>query len=231
MDVSFSFSGYPDPFPHLYNPDLIDTATLDAVNAEWPGPEDPRWIHEAGKRSTKSALLFPNTLPATAQALAERLYSPEACEAFSRFLGLPLQPDPWFLEGDLSRSLGGGLHEIHPGGFLKTHVDFEQHPSGLVRAANLLVYLNKTWNPKWGGGLLLGRPDRGEHFRIIQPFGCSAVLFRTTRDSWHGHPEPLACPEGTTRRSLALYYYTAKGTKKPQRPTTIYADKPPSNYR
>ncbi len=33
-------------------------------------------------------------------------------------------------------------------------------------------------------------------------------VFSTTDFSYHGHPEPLTCPEGRTRKSLALYYYT-----------------------
>jgi hypothetical protein len=35
------------------------------------------------------------------------------------------------------------------------------------------------------------------------------VIFSTTSTSYHGHPEPVACPEGNARKSLALYYYTA----------------------
>ena len=34
------------------------------------------------------------------------------------------------------------------------------------------------------------------------------VIFNTTDFSFHGHPEPLKCPDNVTRKSLALYYYT-----------------------
>jgi hypothetical protein len=34
------------------------------------------------------------------------------------------------------------------------------------------------------------------------------VVFSTTDFSYHGHPDTLQCPEGMTRKSLALYYYT-----------------------
>jgi hypothetical protein len=34
------------------------------------------------------------------------------------------------------------------------------------------------------------------------------VVFSTTSTSYHGHPTPLACPPGRTRKSLATYYYT-----------------------
>jgi hypothetical protein len=36
------------------------------------------------------------------------------------------------------------------------------------------------------------------------------VVFNTDPDSFHGHPEPLACPAHVTRKSLALYYFTAE---------------------
>jgi hypothetical protein len=34
------------------------------------------------------------------------------------------------------------------------------------------------------------------------------VIFTTTDDSFHGHPDPLNCPDSMSRKSLALYYYT-----------------------
>jgi hypothetical protein len=35
------------------------------------------------------------------------------------------------------------------------------------------------------------------------------VIFNTDIDSFHGHPEPLTTPADITRKSIALYYYTA----------------------
>jgi hypothetical protein len=36
-------------------------------------------------------------------------------------------------------------------------------------------------------------------------------LFLTpTKNSFHGHPKPLATPPSITRKSIALYYYTAQ---------------------
>lgn len=33
-----------------------------------------------------------------------------------------------------------------------------------------------------------------------------AVIFDTTQNSWHGLPEPLACPDDQARQSLASYF-------------------------
>src|SRR5436305_5561679 len=42
----------------------------------------------------------------------------------------------------------------------------------------------------------------------VMPYFNRCVVFSTTSTSFHGHPEPLACPEDRTRKSMALYYYS-----------------------
>jgi hypothetical protein len=46
--------------------------------------------------------------------------------------------------------------------------------------------------------------------RKISPVANRAVIFTTDPTSYHGHPEPMLCPEGTMRRSLALYYFSVE---------------------
>jgi hypothetical protein len=41
----------------------------------------------------------------------------------------------------------------------------------------------------------------------VEPVFNRMVIFTTSDTSYHGHPEPLRCPPGRSRRSLALYYY------------------------
>lgn len=107
---------------------------------------------------------------------------------------------------------GGGLHQSPRSGFLDIHVDANFHPNdkSLHRRLNLLVYLNRDWNEAWGGEFEMWS-DRGkkpdERVHAIAPLFNRAVLFSTTRTSWHG-VAPLACPDRVTRKSLALYYYT-----------------------
>src|SRR3546814_13364087 len=45
--------------------------------------------------------------------------------------------------------------------------------------------------------------------RAVAPVFNRCVVFNTDSDSYHGHPDPLTCPEDRSRRSIALYYYTA----------------------
>jgi hypothetical protein len=43
----------------------------------------------------------------------------------------------------------------------------------------------------------------------VAPEFNRAVVFSTNATSYHGHPVPVAHPQKTPRRSIALYYYTA----------------------
>lgn len=104
---------------------------------------------------------------------------------------------------------GGGLHNIESGGKLSIHSDFNKHPYGLGwRRINLLVYLNENWQKEWGGTLQLWKKDMSEMVSEYQPYAGKAILFNTTDDALHGHPNPLNSPEGKNRYSFALYYFT-----------------------
>ena len=104
---------------------------------------------------------------------------------------------------------GGGLHNISSGGKLSIHSDFNKHPYGLGwRRINLLVYLNEDWQKEWGGTLQIWKKDMSEMISEYQPYAGKAIIFNTTDDALHGHPEPLNSPEGYNRFSFATYYYT-----------------------
>ena len=65
----------------------------------------------------------------------------------------------------------------------------------------------------------IGTPN-GAEFRIIfskkfkkpsksiSPELNRCVIFNTTSSSYHGHPEPISCPENISRRSIATYYFS-----------------------
>jgi hypothetical protein len=43
----------------------------------------------------------------------------------------------------------------------------------------------------------------------VVPACNRCVMFSTTSRSWHGNPQPVAHPDGVSRKSIALYYYSA----------------------
>lgn len=107
---------------------------------------------------------------------------------------------------------GGGMHRIDTNGKLSVHADYSLHPHipNLYRRLNLLLYLNKDWNPEWGGSLQLYDYKTKIMVHDIQPIFNRAVIFSTTTDALHGHPHALACPADRQRLSLALYYFTVE---------------------
>jgi len=112
-----------------------------------------------------------------------------------------LIPDPHFI--------GGGFHEIKPGGFLKVHVDFNKHYGNkLDRRLNVLVYLNENWQDSYGGHFELRNDDMSKCVKQVAPLFNRMVVFSTIPGSYHGHPDPLTCPPDRSRRSLALHCYT-----------------------
>jgi Rps23 Pro-64 3,4-dihydroxylase Tpa1-like proline 4-hydroxylase len=124
---------------------------------------------------------------------------------------------------------GGGLHEIKRGGHLSIHADFNVHGTmNVERRLNLLVYLNDDWQPEYGGDLELWDRQMKRCEVKIAPLLGRAVIFSTNSDSFHGHPDKLACPEGRTRRSIATYYYTAlpEGHLRVKKRTTMFQVRP-----
>jgi hypothetical protein len=105
---------------------------------------------------------------------------------------------------------GGGMHQTESGGFLNMHADFSMHhyQKRWRRRLNLIVYLNEGWDPAWGGALELWDASMKACVKKVEPLLNQALLFQTERKSFHGYPDPIRCPAGVRRKSLALYYYT-----------------------
>lgn len=192
------------PFPHLVIDDFLPEAALDAVLDEFPTAESEFWYKfddQFQKKLGSPAEVF---MPSSARTLTAELNSGYFLDFLGVLTGIQgLLPD--------TRLTGGGLHQIKTGGKLGIHVDFNIDPkTRLHRRLNLLLYLNRDWDPAWGGALEL-RDCRNNMAlgREIMPVYNRCVIFGTTETSFHGHPHPLRCPQDVTRKSLALYYYTA----------------------
>ena len=192
------------PFPNIYFDNFFDPDYLKGVLAEFPDLAQKKdKIHYNNPNENKHAGKGEYDMGPNTKALVHYLNSQPFLDFLQELTGIEetLLPDP-YLEG-------GGFHEIKPGGFLKLHVDFHKHKrSHLDRRLNLLVYLNEDWDDSYGGHFELWERDMSRCAVRIAPLFNRVALFSTTGDSWHGHPDPLTCPEDRSRKSLALYYYT-----------------------
>ncbi|GAA3197552.1 2OG-Fe(II) oxygenase [Nonomuraea roseoviolacea] len=190
------------PFRHVVIDDFLPAEVLEPVLAEFPEPRDIEWQRFDNAREVKLALADTERMgPATRHLLAE-FNGQVFIDFLERLTGIEhLVSDPHYD--------GGGLHQIRPGGFLKVHVDFNRHRRlDLDRRLNGLLYLNKDWEESYGGHLQLWNKDMTTCEHRILPVFNRFVLFATTDEANHGHPEPLTCPDDRARRSMALYYYT-----------------------
>lgn len=190
------------PFPHIVIDDFLPAGVLEPVLTEFPETTEADWQRYDTESEMKLALADTERLgPATRHLLAE-FNGQVFIEFLERLTGiLGLLPDPHYY--------GGGLHQIRTGGFLKLHADFNRHRRlNVDRRLNGLLYLNDDWSEEWGGHLELWNTTMSACEQRILPVFNRFVLFTTTDDANHGHPDPLRCPPDRTRRSMALYYYT-----------------------
>jgi hypothetical protein len=191
-----------DPFPHVVMDNIFPEPFLENVLTEFPGPEAIDWKRFSDGTGRKLATREESQLGPWTLALFHQLNSSRFIRVLEALTGIAgLIPDP-HLEG-------GGLHQIERGGYLKIHADFNRHERlRLDRRLNLLLYLNKDWNEDFGGHLELWTPQMDRCAKKVLPIFNRCVVFSTTDYSYHGHPEPLACLDSRSRKSIALYYYT-----------------------
>lgn len=191
-----------EPFPHIVIDNFLPEWILEEILEEFPKPKSIDWQKFENSAEKKLASRSEIQMGKQTRLLLYQLNSSIFINFLEHLAGIKgLIADPHFV--------GGGLHQIERGGFLKMHVDFNKHSIlKLDRRLNLLLYLNKNWQEEYGGHLELWDSNMTRCEKKILPIFNRCVIFSTTDFSYHGHPEPLTCPEGETRKSLALYYYS-----------------------
>ncbi len=191
-----------DPFPHIAIDDFLPRDVAEAVLAEFPEPGQIDWHNYNRQTEVKLVCADEQKFGPVTRQLFYQLNSLPFLRFLEKLTGIGnLIPDP------LLR--GGGLHQIRRGGLLKLHADFNKHDSlFLDRRINVLIYLNKDWKEEYGGHFEMWDKDVKRRGDQVLPIFNRMAVFTTTSESFHGHPDPLNCPEDRTRKSIALYYYT-----------------------
>lgn len=189
------------PFPHAVLESFLAEDLLTRVAAEFPPPAPGRF--DDAQSRFKTGYQLDRIESPLINALINALNSHAFLDFLVEMTGIKgLMGDPY--------QLGGGLHETRRGGHLSIHADFNMHPRlKLKRRLNLILFLNRDWDPAFGGALELWARDMSACRASVLPEIGRAVIFNTDADSFHGHPDPLTCPKDRTRRSLAMYYYAA----------------------
>ena len=203
-----------EPFKHFVIDNFLPKDIADKCLSSFPSSEDKNWEItndediEIKKRSNwKSEFDIPENIIDVVRILNSSL----SLEKLSSILNIPkLMPDPYFT--------GGGLNESSKGGLLDVHIDGNYHDaSGLNRRVNAILFLNPDWKEEWGGHFGLYDKDGKDCIKKILPSFNRLLVFDTSDISFHGLPEPIACPENIKRRSIILYYYTKSNRPKNQK--------------
>jgi hypothetical protein len=207
------------PFPHVVLDDVLPASVFEAAVAEFPPIDDPSWTGYLHINETKFANPQHDTWGPTLQSIAEALCADDFVKLLGELTGFE------HLKSDTTMD-GGGLHQTLSGGHLNVHADFTTHHRrhNWRRRINVLLYFNESWDPAWGGGLELWDANVTSCVRRVDPVANRMLIFTTSSDAYHGHPQALACPPGTARRSMALYYFTEE--HRPVRRPTRYRPRP-----
>lgn len=217
------------PCPHILIEDFLDPTVAEAMAEEFPQPTSVAWTQYKHANENKLGMPKREMFPPTLRAVTDELNSPEFTGWISELTGIPnLIADP-MLEG-------GGLHQSGPGGYLNVHTDFSMHHfhTNWRRRVNLILYLNPGWQEEWGGALELWERSSDKKMKRCAakypPLLNHALIFTTDERSLHGFPDPLTCPPGESRKSLALYYYTVE-TEHLAPHSTDYFARPEDGWR
>lgn len=215
------------PFPHIVIDNFLNDELIATICKHFPvEPTNNEMLYERGYKGQSKRQISPNECPPFLKTVFNAFNSAPMLQFLEKLTGIDgLIPDPYFA--------GGGLHETKSGGFLGVHSDFRLNKKlNVERRLNIIIYLNENWQEAYGGNLELWDVGMKTCLKKILPVYNRCVIFNTDKDSNHGHPEPLTTPENITRRSVALYYYTAReGVVDPaQRNKTHYKPRPKDRW-
>jgi len=196
---------FADPFPHIQIDNFFSDEYLNSILNEFP---DLSSLKNSQDYKNQNEIKFANNDFKNFPEKIKFFFNFLNSETFLNFLQI-LTSINEKLKSDEELN-GGGLHEIKAGGLLKVHTDFNKHPTNnLDRRVNVLIYLNKNWKEKYRGCLELWDKEMKECKQKILPSFNKMVIFSTTDFSNHGHPDPIDCPSNISRKSIALYYFSA----------------------
>lgn len=212
------------PFSHIVLDNFFKENILNEIINDFPSNLDVVGNQFNNVAEKKLSLNEPTKMSSKTNNFINYLNSQPFLEFLQELTSIKekLIPDPYLI--------GGGLHELRNEGYLNIHADFNLHPfTKLDRRLNVLIYLNKDWLIEYGGSLELWDRDMKNCIKQVNPIFNRMVIFSTTDTSYHGNPQKINCPTNTSRKSIALYYYSngrPNDEKKSGNHSTIYKKRP-----
>ena len=198
---------FTEPFNYIVIDNFLDADLIDQLSGEFPSYDSDRWFSYENPLEVKKTINNWYDFPENTYQFFSSLNSSEFVSFIENITEVPT------LYGDPGLH-GAGWHIHGKGGKLNIHLDYTIHPKmNLKRKLNLILYMSKDWNPGWGGNLELWSHDSAHHKpkEKVAAVDCvynRAVIFDSSVNSWHGFADPINCPDGIYRKSIAMYYLT-----------------------
>ena len=192
-------AGYTDPVRHFVIDRFISQGEVEACAAEVT-QDSGEWVKYWNPSEKKLACNDYDAFGPSCATMIDYMQGEEFIDLLSKSFEIsPLQSDPLLH--------GGGIHVSGNGGMLSVHLDYAKHPRLplLERRLNAILYLTPYWQDEWGGATVFTKPDGKTVVARVYPKPGRLLVFATNDLSYHG-VEPVTCPEGINRITLATYY-------------------------
>ncbi|NND67623.1 MAG: 2OG-Fe(II) oxygenase [Halioglobus sp.] len=195
-----------EPFQHVEIEELVRPDRLQDLASAFPDENWENWQMYPSEHVPNSKVCESTTvLPDVIREFILELNSGPFITLLEKVTGIEgLLPDPHLK--------GGGMHLSLAGGALTPHTDYyvkDKDPR--YRRLNLILYLNDNWQPQHQGCFELWDTQCTNVVKEVPPIKGKALLFRTDSNSVHGFSKPV---RGPGRKSIALFYYTARDNLK-----------------
>jgi Rps23 Pro-64 3,4-dihydroxylase Tpa1-like proline 4-hydroxylase len=188
------------PYRYLVLEDFLQESVATALYENFPGIDHLNVKRKSLNEDKSEDYHFERWHPVFSR-LRDAIASDEWCAIMNDITGI----DGLHTTSD---SLGSGVHQGKNGSYVDVHLDVNMNPkTGLWRRINLLIYLNKKWQPEYGGDLEIWDKEMTQCFKKVSPTFNRAVIFLTDDNSPHGYSK-INIPEGESRKSFYTYYYT-----------------------
>jgi Rps23 Pro-64 3,4-dihydroxylase Tpa1-like proline 4-hydroxylase len=194
------------PFRHIVIENFLERAAAEEIARAYPtfdGALKEGFSFNFVNEQKKVQITELAKLPEPVRRLYEAISSRDFLSKIEAITGIsPLLAD--------EKLAGGGMHLTGSGGRLDVHVDFNRlEERQMFRRLNILIYLNPTWNPDWGGQIELWDKDVRVCHQSCLPALGRCLIFETSDISYHG-VRPITAPADVVRQSFAAYYYTTE---------------------
>lgn len=201
---------YTAPFDYYIIDNFLNTELAQDLSREFLNFDSERWFSYESPLEVKKTISDWYSFPPKTYQLLTYLNSAGFVEQLEKITGVaPLFPDQGLH--------GAGWHIHGAGGKLNVHQDYSIHPKlELQRKFNLIIYLSQDWQSDWGGNLEFWshNSNTNQPSARVASVECKfnrAVIFDSSQNSWHGFNDPIACPVGHYRKSIAMYYLCYPG--------------------